>query len=250
MRFGRIPKSLLVGLVLLEGWMWMRSNHRLVRFHAITNHATDGTFFGPLAAANLYRFSSKEFHVNSGLVYYLYRFYEPNLQRWPNRDPLGGDGSLVYATAKMEPRTVPRTRSELVGMAAALLDPLSMFTQVSLNLYGAQGNDPVDNIDPFGLDFASCYADCIEHYRNPVGRSISEIGNACLNRVAGGTGRVGIGGKPPHPTTWQHKVGSKFGPVGSKLGKLLGRATIVLTVADGFWDIGLLGGCAAACAGE
>jgi RHS repeat-associated protein len=42
---------------------------------------------GPLADANLYRFSTKEFHVASGLVYYLYRFYDPSLQRWPNRDP-------------------------------------------------------------------------------------------------------------------------------------------------------------------
>ena len=36
----------------------------------------------------LYRFTSKELHEASGLVYYLYRFYDPNLQRWPNRDPL------------------------------------------------------------------------------------------------------------------------------------------------------------------
>jgi len=44
---------------------------------------------GPLAEANLYRFSSKEWHANSGLYYYGYRYYDPNLQRWINRDPLG-----------------------------------------------------------------------------------------------------------------------------------------------------------------
>jgi len=43
---------------------------------------------GTLGSANLYRFSSKEYHPNSGLVYYLYRYYDPNLQRWINRDPL------------------------------------------------------------------------------------------------------------------------------------------------------------------
>ncbi|HVV01468.1 MAG TPA: RHS repeat-associated core domain-containing protein [Verrucomicrobiae bacterium] len=43
---------------------------------------------GWLADANLYRFSSKEAHLNSGLVYYLYRYYAPMLQRWVNRDPL------------------------------------------------------------------------------------------------------------------------------------------------------------------
>lgn len=43
---------------------------------------------GPLANANKYRFSSKEWNENAGLYYYLYRFYDPNLQRWVNRDPI------------------------------------------------------------------------------------------------------------------------------------------------------------------
>jgi RHS repeat-associated protein len=43
---------------------------------------------GPLADLNLYRFSSKELHQHSGLVYYAYRYYVPNLQRWGNRDPV------------------------------------------------------------------------------------------------------------------------------------------------------------------
>jgi len=49
---------------------------------------------GLLANANLYRFSSKEAHQNSGLVYYLYRYYDPNLQRWPNRDPIQENGGI------------------------------------------------------------------------------------------------------------------------------------------------------------
>jgi RHS repeat-associated protein len=49
---------------------------------------------GPLADANLYRFSSKEYHQNSGLVYYLYRYYEPNLQRWLNRDRIEEEGGI------------------------------------------------------------------------------------------------------------------------------------------------------------
>ncbi len=61
---------------------------------------------GPLAAANLYRFSSKELHVNSGLYYYLYRFYDPSLQRWLNRDPLGElSGANLYAFLSNEPIT-------------------------------------------------------------------------------------------------------------------------------------------------
>jgi RHS repeat-associated protein len=53
---------------------------------------------GLLADANLYRFSSKEAHLNSGLVYYLYRYYDPNLQRWPNRDPIAEKGGLNLYT--------------------------------------------------------------------------------------------------------------------------------------------------------
>jgi RHS repeat-associated protein len=47
---------------------------------------------GIVADANTYRFSSKEFHANSGLYYYLYRFYDPGLQRWISSDPISDLG--------------------------------------------------------------------------------------------------------------------------------------------------------------
>ena len=73
---------------------------------------------GSLAAANVYRFSSKEIHVTSGLMYYFgYRFYDPSMQRWLNRDPIGERGGL--------------------------------------NLYGYVGNDPLDRIDPLGLAYGN-----------------------------------------------------------------------------------------------
>jgi RHS repeat-associated protein len=43
---------------------------------------------GPLSAKNRYWFSSKEFIPQAGIYSYGYRFYEPNFQRWLNRDPL------------------------------------------------------------------------------------------------------------------------------------------------------------------
>jgi RHS repeat-associated protein len=59
---------------------------------------------GSLADANLYRFSSKEFHPNSGLVYYLRRFYDSNLQRWLNRDPFGEEsGFNLYTCVQNDP---------------------------------------------------------------------------------------------------------------------------------------------------
>jgi RHS repeat-associated protein len=82
---------------------------------------------GLLADANLYRFSSKEAHPNSGLVYYLCRYYDPNLQRWPNRDPLGELGFEVLPPAQPD---VPE------GAA---------------NAYWFVGNDPITRVDPLGL---------------------------------------------------------------------------------------------------
>jgi len=52
------------------------------------------TVSGPLAGANLYRFSSKETHLASGLSYYLYRYYDANLHRWTNHDPIGERGGV------------------------------------------------------------------------------------------------------------------------------------------------------------
>jgi RHS repeat-associated protein len=67
---------------------------------------------GAQATANTYRFSSKEIHVTSGLYYYGYRFYDPNSQRWLNRDPIGEFGGI--------------------------------------NLYDYVANNPVDRVDAFG----------------------------------------------------------------------------------------------------
>jgi len=68
---------------------------------------------GSLAGVNTYRFSSKEMHVNSSTYYYGYRWYDPYSQRWLNRDPMRENGGI--------------------------------------NLFGFVGNNPVNEIDPFGL---------------------------------------------------------------------------------------------------
>lgn len=75
---------------------------------------------GPLAAVNVYRFSTKEVHVSSGLIDFGLRFYDPNLQQWVNRDPIAENGGL--------------------------------------NLFSYVGNNPLGYIDPLGLaegDFKS-----------------------------------------------------------------------------------------------
>jgi len=52
---------------------------------------------GAEAQSHPFRFSTKYTDDESGLVYYGYRFYNPGLGRWVNRDPIGELGGLnVY----------------------------------------------------------------------------------------------------------------------------------------------------------
>jgi RHS repeat-associated protein len=71
---------------------------------------------GTMASANLYRFSSKEIHANSGMYIYLWRFYDPFSERWLNRDPVeeaGGPNLYSYirneSTQLVDPFGLDRT---------------------------------------------------------------------------------------------------------------------------------------------
>jgi len=72
---------------------------------------------GTVAAANVYRFSSKEVHANSGMYYFGYRFYDPDSQRWTGRDPLQENADI--------------------------------------NMYRFVFNSPPDEVDPLGLNCLS-----------------------------------------------------------------------------------------------
>jgi RHS repeat-associated protein len=68
---------------------------------------------GRMASANPYRFSTKYFDTETGLYYYGYRYYHPEMGRWVSRDPIQEAGGL--------------------------------------NLYGYVQNGPVSNLDRLGL---------------------------------------------------------------------------------------------------
>jgi RHS repeat-associated protein len=90
---------------------------------------------GTLADANTYRFSSKELHIQSGLYYYGYRFYDPSLQRWMNRDPLGEDGF----------ESLPHPRESIILLGV----------NQGENLFSFVGNRPTSGVDAFGLNALS-----------------------------------------------------------------------------------------------
>jgi len=122
---------------------------------------------GPLAEANLYRFSSKEFHLNSGLVYYLYRYYEPHMQRWINRDPIGQAGGInLYV---------------FVGNNGVFW----------IDAYGLHWTDYIPNIlvDPGTVNFAAGMGDALSFGLTDLARSglgINDQVNHCSGAYFGG----------------------------------------------------------------
>ena len=60
-----------------------------------------------------FRFSTKRTDTATGMIYFGYRFYVPEMQKWLTRDPIGENGGI--------------------------------------NLYGYVGGNPIGNVDPFGF---------------------------------------------------------------------------------------------------
>lgn len=165
---------------------------------------------GPLAGANKYRFSSKEWNDNAGLYYYLYRFYDPNLQRWPNRDPLAEFGfDLLLLRQAGTPGEAPTLH---VGNGP--------------NPFLFVNNSPVFSFDVWGLDNATC-AGCWQQYQERV-NNIAELELACLDGViAQCLGKKG-------------SKGSKCVAIGSGI---CGGITIGLETAAAAQLAGCLSGC-------
>jgi len=103
--------------------------------------------WGPYADVNIYRYSSREFHPLSGLYYYGGRFYDPNLQRFVNKDPLGVLGGP--------------------------------------NPYEFVLNDPMIFFDPNGLYTFGEWVSITGAGFGGLGQGAANVGNAAYNLVAG-----------------------------------------------------------------
>jgi RHS repeat-associated protein len=117
---------------------------------------------GSLAAANRYRFSSKEAHDNSGLIYFGRRFYDPGLQRWVNRDPI----------------------HELGGY----------------HPFRFVANDPINNIDPHGEWVIGAVIGTVSGIVSGIGGAIAQGGSTreiITSAVVGGVIGLIIGGLDP-----------------------------------------------------
>ena len=93
--------------------------------------------------ANPFRFSTKYFDAETGLYYYGYRYYSPNLGRWISRDPIGEIAFQRYVLS--------REMSIKKGLQAK---KANVFEGKDYLAYVFVGNAPDNAIDLLGL--ASC----------------------------------------------------------------------------------------------
>ncbi len=99
--------------------------------------------WGSYAAANRYLFSSKERILPANLYYYGARFYDPNLARWLNQDPIGEAGGA--------------------------------------NLYGFVGNNALRYVDPLGFINADRFEELAQEMSQQTGQDYFAGPNGELN---------------------------------------------------------------------
>jgi RHS repeat-associated protein len=67
-------------------------------------------------------FSTKRYDAQTGLVYYGYRFYAPDMGKWLNRDPLGeAEGRNLYAFVLNNPSNLIDTDGRVVAASTIAL---------------------------------------------------------------------------------------------------------------------------------
>lgn len=82
-------------------------------------------------------------------------FYDPGLQRWINRDPLGDIASLP-----LDAGVISLSVNDDDGDAMMGEEDFSAWTAINQNLYGALGNNPINSVDYFGLAPGDSYPTC------------------------------------------------------------------------------------------
>ncbi|MEW6252076.1 MAG: RHS repeat-associated core domain-containing protein [Planctomycetota bacterium] len=81
-----------------------------------------------------FRFSTKQFDAETGMYYYGYRYYRPEVGRWSAQDPVDEPGATLLRRARADVR------------------PRALGTETRSS-YGYTRNQPVSRVDPLGLDW-------------------------------------------------------------------------------------------------
>ena len=222
---------------------------------------------GPLAKANPFRFSTKPVEDVTGLVLYEFRPYEAPLGRWLTRDPIGERGFFTLNNEMAN--SIRRERLKNID----LLNRIALANQIGVaDAYLFVGNGPIFSYDYLGLSFGSCWANCVNTWRWDWGAILGiplTLGTP-LGKME--IEKLWIESGVSEQTTWLSRAIGQANrmlmklPLGNPIRtKLIGAlkdlrhaarnpavvsastAASILVVAEGFYDIGVMGGCGIAC---
>jgi RHS repeat-associated protein len=216
-----------------------------VNGYSVASYAYDSfggiiTKSGPLADFFRHSFSTKYFDTETCLYYYGYRFYRPDHGRWLNRDPIDEDGGV--------------------------------------NLYTLCENNPKIKFDINGQSWLYCFGDCVEEWRLDWSKvftiiNILSSANAPVPKID--SEKLWLDKGVSKNTTELSRAISQGerlarrlplgSPIRSKIVQSLGdlrrfmrnptlvkagAAGSVLTVFEGFYDIGTMLYCSIHCCGR
>ena len=95
------PVGLDIVLLRNNEYLVADGNKNIIQVRNATGSVTDSYVYDPFgkvthngSSENPFRFSSEFSDSETGLVYYNYRYYMPELGRWINRDPIEEDGGM------------------------------------------------------------------------------------------------------------------------------------------------------------
>ena len=166
---------------------------------------------GTLASANVYRFSSKERHNNSGMYYYGYRWYDPNLQRWLNRDPIQEEGGInLYGFVRNSPFSVVDAEGLRWFSYFPVLNVLNCFLAEPGEKPGDYNSIPPPSCDKCKEDAELAEDEC---KRAVARKEAQNIGNVMGPMIVSGVGDLILGGiSIAVPPVW---IGTGIGVIGT-----------------------------------
>jgi hypothetical protein len=176
---------------------------------------------------------------------YLYRAYEPNLQRWLNRDPMGDYGSAVYNSHL---QIEHGSGLELTTLVRQSRIPAEWFKPVGLNPYLPVVNDLLDYVDPNGLDFLSCMANCVQS-KDPL-NNLGHVAACALGPVPKSWFGFPVMGSRFTSLLSMLGLGGGTAASGSNLLRLTGRVLSPLSTGYGLYLAYQEASCAGTCAGD
>jgi RHS repeat-associated protein len=135
---------------------------------------------GPMAKLNPIRFSTQYADDVTGGTKYLFRDYQADTGRWPNRDPLNENSFFTYYTNG-------KSGSELRRMKAEMLEPPCVFVgNNSLNIadfFGLWRSLPREDLPPGAIKSGDSFVTCQGGKAVPYVSPFSKEGNSgCVNK--------------------------------------------------------------------